>query len=146
MHTPTCTTSAHMGWKGSNALCCKIYAASDCRARLANAGHDILSGAYLTFSSWCDKTCDYKTHLSSSARPLLTWWRRGPTRYRISHNSICVISVLDPSECLQDAGLCIMLLTAAPDSFFKLSAARVALEAELSQQGSLQVRRAHPKP
>ena len=42
---------------------------------------------------------------------------------------------------VQGSGLCLMLLTGSPDSFFRLSKARTAMEAQLRDGGRLQVRR-----
>ncbi len=47
-------------------------------------------------------------------------------------------NILAPA--VQGSGLCLMMLTASPDSFFRLSEARTAMEAQLSEGGHLQVR------
>ncbi len=43
---------------------------------------------------------------------------------------------------MQGSGLCLVLLTGSPDSFFRLSEARTAMEAQLRDGGRLQVRQA----
>ena len=44
-----------------------------------------------------------------------------------------------PNPDAQGSGLCLVLLTGSPDSFFRLSEARTAMEAELRDGGRLQV-------
>ncbi len=43
---------------------------------------------------------------------------------------------------VQGSGLCLVLLTGSPDSFFRLSEARAAMEAQLRDGGRLQVQQA----